>query len=172
MWITESFALGRRIRKVITNNGLSGSVGNGTTDYVYTGWQCLEERDVSNNPNVQYVWGIYNDELLQLRNDISGTPADYFPLQDMLYRTIALTDSSGNITEAYDYDAYGNTLIFSAPGSGPSWFAPDATPTHSPSEHFSSPAAATTRKPKSTTSAAAITGASLGGLFHATRSCT
>jgi hypothetical protein len=45
----------------------------------------------------------------------------------MLYRTTALVDSSGSIVEAYDYDAYGNTLIFTAEGTGPSWWADDAT---------------------------------------------
>src|SRR5690606_11299608 len=52
---------------------------------------------------------------------------DYYPLQDLLYRTMALTDDEGNIVEAYDYDAYGNTLIFSAAGNGDNWWADDAT---------------------------------------------
>jgi RHS repeat-associated protein len=60
------------------------------------------------------VWGLYIDELIQLRDDISSSPADYYPLQDLLYRTNALTDSSGAIVEKFDYDAYGNTLIFDA----------------------------------------------------------
>src|SRR6185295_4796798 len=50
----------------------------------------------------------------------------YYPLQDLLYRTTATTDDSGDIVEAYDYDAYGNTLIFNAPGTGSDWWAPDA----------------------------------------------
>ena len=43
-------------------------------------------------------------------------PGAYYPLQDLLYRTTATTDSSANIVEVYDYDAYGNTLIFNAVG--------------------------------------------------------
>jgi YD repeat-containing protein len=37
-------ALGRRIRKVVSNDGLSGNIPNGTTDYIYQGVQCIEER--------------------------------------------------------------------------------------------------------------------------------
>jgi RHS repeat-associated protein len=124
-------AFGRRIRKVITNGGLSGTIPNGTTDYLFTTqWQCVEERDGSNNPLKQYVWGIYIDELLQQRHllEVNGHgEGDYYPLQDLLYRTMALTHSGGGIIEAYDYDAYGNTLIFDAAGTGGNWWANDAS---------------------------------------------
>ena len=44
-----------------------------------------------------------------------------YPLQDLLYRTTALADTSASpvIREAYDFDAYGNTLIFRNVGSPP-----------------------------------------------------
>ena len=42
---------------------------------------------------------------------------NYYLLQDTLYRAAAMTDSSGNVVEAYDCDAYGNTLIFTAADS-------------------------------------------------------
>jgi RHS repeat-associated protein len=129
-------ALGRRIRKVISNGGISGNITNGTTDFLYTGWQCVEERDLSNDPQKQYIWGTYIDELIQQKIDISGTPADQYPLQDLLYRTIALTNSSGSIIEAYDYDAYGNTLIFTAPGAASNWWADDATQGDEPTCSF------------------------------------
>jgi RHS repeat-associated protein len=102
------------------------------------GWRCIEERtppvgESGDITNVQYLWGIYLDELLQMETYGESTgpeslPAGfYYPLQDLLYRTTALTDSSANIVEAYDTDAYGNTLIFSAVGSGSSWWDDDAT---------------------------------------------
>ena len=109
-------ALGRRIRKVITGGGLSGNITNGTTDYVYTGARCCEERNGSNVAVKQYVWGRYIDELLQQRVDIDTTPADQYLLSDLLYRAVALVDDTGTIIEAYDTDAYGNTLIFNAAG--------------------------------------------------------
>jgi hypothetical protein len=61
-------ARGFRVRKVISNGGLSGTIPNGTTDFIYnSGWQCVEERDATNNPTKQYIWGIYIDELIQMR---------------------------------------------------------------------------------------------------------
>jgi RHS repeat-associated protein len=50
----------------------------------------------------------------------------YYPLQDLLYRTTALTDDEGNIVEAYDTDAYGNTLIFSAADGSDNWWSDTA----------------------------------------------
>ncbi len=88
------------------------------TDCVYSGWQCVEERNVSDSPTVQYLWGIYLDEIIQQKNiaAINGFAAGavLYPLQDLLYRTTGLADSSGTVMEAFDTDAYGNTLIFRA----------------------------------------------------------
>ncbi len=128
-------ALNRRIRKVVTNGGITNSSAlNGTTDYLLDGARVIEERDDSNNPVKQYVWGIYIDELIQLRM-VSGS-INYYLLSDLLYRTTALTDSSGNIAEAYDTDAYGNTLSFSAAGTGGNWFADNAPLTDNPICHY------------------------------------
>ena len=127
-------ALDRRIRKVVSNGGLSGDIPNGTTDCIYSGWRCVEDRDVNNSPTLQYVWGIYLDELLQIRTLVDVTTGSvgnqttyaannyYYPLQDLLYRTTATSDSSGSVVEAYDTDAYGNTLIFNQAGPGPNWW--------------------------------------------------
>jgi hypothetical protein len=124
-------ALGRRIRKYIQNGGLPGnSALNGTIDCLYLDWRCVEDRNPlggggsTDTPLKQYTWGIYLDELLQQFNVANinsfGTNAPLYPLQDLLYRTTGLTDSSGIIREAYDTDAYGNTLIFRNSGSPPS----------------------------------------------------
>jgi RHS repeat-associated protein len=117
-------ALGRRIRKLISSaGGLPGGIPAGTIDCLYLGWRCVEDRNplgggggTTDTPLKQYTRGIYLDELLQQFNvaSINGfainTPL--YPLQDLLYRTTGLADSSGIIREAYDTDAYGNTLIF------------------------------------------------------------
>ena len=54
---------------------------------------------------------------------------DYYPLSDLLYRTVALTDDpvEGDVAvvEVYDTDAYGNTLIFNDPGADEAWFTDD-----------------------------------------------
>jgi len=115
-------AMGRRIRKVIVdlgggNGGLTGDVPAGTTDFLYDGVQCIEERNGSNNAKRQYVWGAYVDELIQQR-DISGGDTDYYMLSDLLYRAAELRDDAGTTTEeSYDCDAYGNTQIFNTGGS-------------------------------------------------------
>ncbi len=51
------------------------------------------------------------------------TPAGaYYLLQDLLYRAVALTNSGGQIVEAYDCEAYGNTLIFNGPDTTGNWW--------------------------------------------------
>ena len=134
-------ALGRRIRKVVENGGIPGDSNlNATTDYLYSGVQCIEERDMAGTPPTddvvrQYVWGQYVDELIQQR-EVDGSPADFYLLSDLLYRSVALTDDSSTIQEAYDTDAYGHTLVFSGPGPGGVWFTDNDVPTDAPTCTF------------------------------------
>ena len=67
-------AMGRRIQKIVFNGGISGSVPDGTTNFIYLAWQCVEERNGSDNPTKQYVWGIYLDELTQMKTYITTGP--------------------------------------------------------------------------------------------------
>ena len=126
-------AFNRRIRKTISNGGLFGGIANGTTDCLYLGSQVLEERDPfggtgsTDTPIRQYIWGTYIDELIQLTTlttlGAQNVPAGaYYLLQDLLYRAVALTNSSGGIVEAYDTDAYGQTIIYTGPGPDYIWF--------------------------------------------------
>ena len=123
-------ALNRRVRKTVTNGGLTGNVPNGTTDYIYMGNQVMEESSTSNTPIRQFVWGTYIDECIQLTTLATLGPQSlpagtYYLLQDLLYRAVALTNASGSITEAYDTDAYGNSIIFTGPGADGIWFTDD-----------------------------------------------
>jgi RHS repeat-associated protein len=125
-------AQGRRILKVVSNGGLSGTIANGTTRYLYDGDQSVEELSVgiTTVTTRQFVWGQYIDELIQLKSyvDTGSQPlaaGTYYLLSDLLYRSTALTDASKAIVEAYDCDAYGNTLIFSGPGPDSTWFTDD-----------------------------------------------
>ena len=123
-------AMNRRVRKTILNGGLTGNVPNSTTDYIWSGSQVVEERNAGNTPIRQYVWGTYIDELIQPTTLVpigpqNLSPGPYYLLQDLLYRAVALTNSSGAIVEAYDCDAYGNTLIFTGPGPDGIWFTDD-----------------------------------------------
>lgn len=47
-----------------------------------------------------------------------------------------MTDDTGAIVEAYDTDAYGNTLVFDAAGTGGEWFADDVTQTPAPTNDY------------------------------------
>ena len=129
-------ALNRRARKTITNGGTTGNIPDGMTDYIYMGNQVVEERNPfggsgsTDTPIRQYIWGTYIDECIQLTTlttlgSQSLSPGTYYLLQDLLYRAVALANSSGAIVEAYDCDAYGNTLIFTGPGADGVWFTDD-----------------------------------------------
>ncbi len=56
---------------------------------------------------------------------MNSVACNYYLLQDLLYRAVALTNSSGQIVEAYDCEAYGNTLIFTGHGPDGLWFTDD-----------------------------------------------
>ena len=108
------------------------NIPNGTTDACWFGWQTMEERNSSNTATCQYVWGNYLDECIQINLLQPAGPQQlpidvYYPLQDTLYRTMALANSSGTPVEAYDTDAYGNTIIFTGPGPDNTWFTDDDT---------------------------------------------
>ncbi len=118
-------ALNRRSRRDMT-------IVSTTTheEYLYQGWQCMEVRDGSNTLLTQYAWGQYLDELILQKNyvAINGFPsgAKVYPMQDLLFRTNALSDSTGVVVEAYDTDAYGNTLIYRNSGSSIDWMTDSA----------------------------------------------
>jgi RHS repeat-associated protein len=112
-------------------------IPNGTADSRWFGWQMMEERNPyggsgsTDTPLKQYIWGSYIDECLQLNLLAVAGPQQlavgvYYPLQDTLYRTMALVNSSGTPVEAYDTDAYGNTLIFTAADSSGNWWSDSA----------------------------------------------
>ncbi len=108
------------------------NIPNGTTDCCWFGWQTMEERNSSNTATCQYVWGTYVDECIQINLLQPAGPQQlaigvYYPLQDTLHRAVALTNSGGEIQEAYDTDAYGNTIIFTGPGADNTWFTDDDT---------------------------------------------
>ena len=118
-------AQGRRVRKIVSNGGVDNTPAvDGTTDYLYSGSRCVEERDGSNNVLRQYVWGRYVDDLIQQREYDPADETrfnDFYPITDLHHRAVALTDEDGCIVETYDTDAYGRTLIFGDCRDG-AWF--------------------------------------------------
>ncbi len=83
------------------SGGLTGNIPNETIDYLWQGWQTVEERDPfggtgsTDTPVRQYIWGTYIDECIQLTTyTILGSqlpPAGaYYLLQDLLFRAEAI----------------------------------------------------------------------------------
>src|SRR5262249_21968031 len=121
-----------------TDLPLDPAIASVTFRYIYDGIQIVEELDGTNATTRQFIWGRYIDELMQMKTYISTgsqplSAGSYYLLPDLLYRSSAFTDSSANIKEAYDCDAYGNTLIYSGPGTDGDWFTDDDVTSLQPS---------------------------------------
>jgi RHS repeat-associated protein len=89
-------ALGRRIRRVVAATGED-------TKFIYDGLDVVMDEDVTAGVT-KYQNGLGIDDKLSLKN---GGVSKYF-LADHLGSTVALTDSSGAVTEAASYDSFGN----------------------------------------------------------------
>ena len=100
--------------------------------FIYDGQRIVEEIQDGGGTTMQYVWGQYIDELVQLKTYGNAGPQPlngiFYLLSDLLYRSAALTDTSPTpvIAEAYDTSAYGDTMLFTTAGTGGNWFADDA----------------------------------------------
>jgi YD repeat-containing protein len=101
-------AMGRRVLKVVTNEGVTGTVANNTYRYTYDNLQIveeLEESDDSYTTSRQFIWGPYIDELIQMKTyvdtGIQPLPAGtYYLTSDLLYRSTALTTTAPAIAKA------------------------------------------------------------------------
>lgn len=98
--------LGRRVFR---------TAGGTTEYYVYNGGQIVADVDASGNLLRSYVWGMGIDNLLSFTDHT--TTNTYYAIKDLQNTVIALTDSSGDVVETYDYDAYGCTKVFAADGT-------------------------------------------------------
>jgi len=92
-------AIGRRLTR--THDGE-------TTRYVYSGWQVIEERDGTGTLQAAYTWANGIDHPVRMVKDGNT----YYYQQDALGSVTALTDSSGNLVERYEYDAFGKPTIY------------------------------------------------------------
>jgi RHS repeat-associated protein len=117
-------------RRAAQENFVDGSA-TGITFFAYDGQQIIGEVDQATFHWLKiYFWGQYVDELLFLT--IVPTATTYRIMSDLLYRSTALVDTSNTIIEAYDTDAYGNTLCYSGPGTDGLWFTDDDVITATP----------------------------------------
>ncbi|MEA5536936.1 RHS repeat-associated core domain-containing protein [Crocosphaera sp. XPORK-15E] len=113
-------AMGRRIRKEVSNSGAN----DGVTDFYYDGNRVVEERDGSNVLTQQFVYGNYIDEVVIMDRNLDGDDSAigsgdqrYHYHQDALYSVYAVTDENGDIAESYLYDPYGEVTVFDANGN-------------------------------------------------------
>ena len=101
-------ALGRRVVKVANPFGTLTD-----TRYLYDGERIIEEQSAVGVTRATYVYGNYIDEALTM--DRGGQT--YYYHQNALWSVAAVTDSAGNVTERYRYDAYGDVMITDAIGN-------------------------------------------------------
>ncbi len=113
-------ALGRRIQFI-------DSVNTVTKRFYHDDARVIEEYDAGANRQRYYVWGNYIDELLMMNND-AGDDSDYNVCHDQLYSAHGLlSKADGAIVERYDYDAYGQPVIYTEDGNDDTWFTSDDT---------------------------------------------
>lgn len=75
-----------------------------TINYFYSGYNVILETDGNGNVIASY------QSACCIINGVK-----YYPIRDIRSSIIALTDTNGNITAQYDYDAYGKLLWYSNP---------------------------------------------------------
>ncbi|PCJ53306.1 MAG: hypothetical protein COA79_22940, partial [Planctomycetota bacterium] len=92
-------AMGRRIQK---------DVGGVVTNFVHMGVRVIEEQDGLGVLVKDFVYGSrFVDEVVTM--GVGGN--DYYYLVDYRYSVIALSDSSGNIVERYEYTPFGERTV-------------------------------------------------------------
>jgi len=114
-------ALGRRIR--VIDKSANPDV---TTLYYYNPqWQVLAEYNGSNQLQRYFIYGNYIDEPLIMHRESDSE--DYYYAHDHLYSVVALLEADGDVTERYEYDAYGKATIYTDHGGDNDWFDGDET---------------------------------------------
>ncbi|MBI4559839.1 MAG: hypothetical protein HY706_19800, partial [Candidatus Hydrogenedentes bacterium] len=103
-------ALGRRIAK-------DGDTGHALDlQYIYDGWQVVEERYNTDVVVADYAYGNGVDEVLQMRQNPATGGDTYWYHQDELGTTVALTDATGAVAERYVYGPFGTPIFYDGSG--------------------------------------------------------
>jgi len=101
-WQTLTYvydAAGRRIEKQYD--------GVTVLKYVYDGDHCIAEYDGNNNLRRKYIYGPGVDEPICMGEATGAYAGTYYYHFDALGSVVALTNSSGNTVQVYEYDVYG-----------------------------------------------------------------
>jgi RHS repeat-associated protein len=92
-------AAGRRVEKLYNYETI--------TKYVYDGDHCIAEYDGSSNLQRKYIYGPGVDQPVCMVEAAGSYAGTYYYHFDALGSVVALTNSSGNTVEVYEYDVYG-----------------------------------------------------------------
>ena len=92
-------AFGRRIAKSYNEELI--------TSYVYDGDSCIAEYDLNGNLKRKYIFGPCTDEPICMIEAGSSYAGTYYYHFDALGSVVALTNSSGNTVEVYEYSVFG-----------------------------------------------------------------
>jgi len=105
--------IGRRVEKKV--DGYS-------TRYVYDGPHVIAEYDGNNNLLRKYVYGPCIDEPICMI-EVADSNATYYYHYDALGSVVALSDSSGDTVQTYEYSVYGEVAVEDANHPNPYMFA-------------------------------------------------
>jgi RHS repeat-associated protein len=101
---------GRRVQKAFTVNSVTT-----TTNYLYDGANIIEELDQNGNSVARYTYDQAIDEpLAMVRNAVIS-----FFERDGLGSNTSLTNSSGEITDTYTFDSFGNSIASAGTTTNP-----------------------------------------------------
>src|SRR5215472_9173183 len=90
----------------------------GTTNYLYDGFNSIEEVDGSGNVLAKYSQGLDADEpLSMLRSGVTS----YFQTDD-LHSTTSLSSATGALAKSYTYDAFGSLTASTGTSTNPFQF--------------------------------------------------
>lgn len=120
-----------------SGNGFSWYVA-GTTNFVYDGWNCIEQTSASNTFHVDYLWGLDLSGSAQGAGGVGGLllrvdTVDHHVAAPTFRRSYPTYDGNGNVSEYLDstgavnahfeYDAFGRTTKAESSGAGafPYW---------------------------------------------------
>ncbi len=105
--------LGRRVEKKV--DGYS-------TRYVYDGPHVIAEYDGNNNLLRKYIYGPCVDEPICMI-EVADSNATYYYHYDALGSVVALSDSSGDTVQTYEYSVFGEVAVEDANHPNPYMFA-------------------------------------------------
>jgi RHS repeat-associated protein len=86
------------------NRRISKTINGTTTQFVYDGWDVIQE--ITSGVKTNYVRSLHIDEPL---TRITGSTIRHY-VKDALGSVIALADDTGATTTTYVYDAFGNAI--------------------------------------------------------------